>query len=320
MRSAASLVLAFLTGACWSQVSTKKRVAVFDFENGAVQKVLDSSYLGTHAVDVGQGVAELLITKLVQDGTVTVIERAAIDKVLAEQNLTNSDRADPATAAKLGKILGVDAIILGAITHYDYDEKMKGYVGHRRGSRGSASPQAKYDITAKVQISARLVSPDTAEVLAVSEGVGEANRKGVVMDVRDTSGRVIQAVSMNNPVVSESLDKAISQLAAQLEPSFIKLPLRAPMVDGLVADVNESGQLVLNIGARQGVKIGDRLQVLRGGNEIRDPATGKVLMTKETPLGEAVVTEVHDIFCLAQYRGNDRVQIRDLVRIISKQP
>jgi curli biogenesis system outer membrane secretion channel CsgG len=310
------VILGYTSMGAWGQTPRKKTVAVLDFNNAAVQAGISSPYLRTDAPAFGRGVSQLLISKLVRDGSVTVVERAAIDRVLAEQNLSNSDRADPATAAKLGKILGVDAIILGTITRYDYDEKMKGYVGHRRGSRGSASPQAKYDVTAKVQISTRLVSPDTAEILAVLDGVGETNRRGVVMDVRDTSGRVMQAVSMNNPVVNGSLDKAVAELAAQLEPAFVNLPTRATVVDGLVADVSESGQLVLNVGTQQGVNVGDRLQVLRNGKEIRDPATGKAIMSNDIPLGEAVVTKVNDISCIAQYHGTETVKVRDLVKII----
>lgn len=160
MRSALCLaILAFFAGAGWSQVPAKRRVAVFDFDNASVQAAISSSDFRTHAPEVGKSVSELLITKLVKDGNVIVVERSAIDKVLAEQNLSNSDRADPATAAKLGRLLGVDAIVLGTITHYDYDEKIK------RGSKffdTARSPKAKYDISAKVQISTRLVSPNTA--------------------------------------------------------------------------------------------------------------------------------------------------------------
>jgi curli biogenesis system outer membrane secretion channel CsgG len=208
------------------QAPPKKIVAVLDFSNAVIQTGVNSSNLQTNAPDVGKAVSQLLIAKLVQDGTVTVVERAAIDKVIAEQNLSNSDRADPRTAAKLGKILGADAIILGTITRYDYDEQLKGYVGQRRGRRGSASPQAKYDITARIQVSTRVISPDTAEVLAVSEGVGETATKNVVMDVRDTTGHVMQAVGMNNPTVNETLDKAVAQLAAKVEAALVQLPRR----------------------------------------------------------------------------------------------
>jgi curli biogenesis system outer membrane secretion channel CsgG len=215
MYSAICLLLVFCAGACTAQAATKKRVAVLDFENVAIQtEAINNTDLGTQPTDVGKAVSQLLIAKLVQDGTVTVVERAAIDKVIAEQNLSNSDRADPQTAAKLGKILGVDAIIFGTITHYDYSEKIRkanSFFG------ASSSPKAKYDVSAKVQITARLVSPDTAEVLRTCQGVGETERKGVKVDLRDTGARAVMASGVNSPVMNESIDKAITQLAAQLE-------------------------------------------------------------------------------------------------------
>ena len=58
-----------------------------------------------------------------QDGTYSVIERKALDKILAEQNFSNSDRANPASAAKIGKLLGVDAIIVGSITEFGNETK-----------------------------------------------------------------------------------------------------------------------------------------------------------------------------------------------------
>jgi curli biogenesis system outer membrane secretion channel CsgG len=215
---------------CRGQAPQRKIVAVLDFSNAAIQTAVNGPNLQTDAPDIGQAVSQLLIAKLVQDGTVTVVERAAIDKVIAEQSLNSSDRTDPKTAATLGKLLGADAIIVGTITRYDYDEKMKGYVGQRRGSRKFPTSQAKYDITATVQVSTHLVSPDTGEVLAVSEGEGETSNKNVVMDVRDTSGHVMQAVSMNNPTVNETLDKSVAQLAAKLELALAQLPHRTQVI------------------------------------------------------------------------------------------
>jgi curli biogenesis system outer membrane secretion channel CsgG len=315
-----ALVL-FLSASVWSQVAPKKRVAIFDFDNAAVQGGVSTTLFQTNGPDIGKGVSEMLIAKLVQDGTVTVIERSAIDKVLAEQNLTNSDRSDPVTAAKLGRVLGVDAIVLGTITHYEYDEKMKGHSSPFPGMIGVANSgtKAKYDIRAKIAISGRVVSPDTAEVLSVCEGVGETSRKNVKTDIRDMGGRVVMASGSNSPVMSESVDKAVALLAASLEPQFAKLPQRAPVIDGLVADASDSGKLVLNVGAHDGLKVGDRLQVLRAGKEIHDPVTGKLLMRDDTPLGEAVVTSVNDVSAIAQYNGAQPAQIRDVVRSVPKQ-
>ena len=39
--------------------------------------------------------ADLTVKYLVQDGTYSVIERKAMDKILTEQNFSNSDRANP---------------------------------------------------------------------------------------------------------------------------------------------------------------------------------------------------------------------------------
>jgi curli biogenesis system outer membrane secretion channel CsgG len=185
---AASWVIILVLGVtfAWGQAPPKKRVAVFDFDNAAVQGGMTLPFAENNAPNLGKAAADLLIVKLVQEGSVSVIERNAIDKLLAEQNFSNTERTDPVTAAKLGKILGVDAIILGTITHYDYSDKTTGgSSGARFGGFGGSSMKTKHDINAKVQISTRLVSPDTAEVLAVSQGTGEVNRKGVKVDIRD---------------------------------------------------------------------------------------------------------------------------------------
>ena len=92
-------------------------------------------------MDVGKGITDLLVTYLVKDGSYSVIERKALDKIMAEQNFSNSDRADPNSAAKIGKLLGVDAIIVGSITQFGNDTKNTGVggvgaglgkLGHRR--------------------------------------------------------------------------------------------------------------------------------------------------------------------------------------------
>ena len=91
-------------------------------------------------VDIGKGIADLLVTDLVKDGTYSVIERKALDKILAEQNFSNSDRANPNSAAKIGKILGVDAIVVGSITQFGNDNQNT-KVGGGGGGWGGYGPR-----------------------------------------------------------------------------------------------------------------------------------------------------------------------------------
>jgi len=90
----------------------KKRVAIMDFDYATVHGGVAALF--GQDVDVGKGISDLLVTYLVKDGSYSVIERKALDKIMAEQNFSNSDRANPSSAAKIGKMLGVDAIIVAA--------------------------------------------------------------------------------------------------------------------------------------------------------------------------------------------------------------
>ena len=48
--------------------------------------------------------------------------------------------------------------------------------------------------------------------------------------------------------------------------------------------------------------------------------SGKFLMRDDTLLGEAVVTTVNDISSVAQYKGAEPVQVRDVVKGMPKVP
>src|SRR6185436_11159448 len=109
-------VVVFACAAGVLHAQDKKRVAVLDFE---YQTVHSSVYdMFGSDVDIGKGIANMMVTDLVRNGTYSVIERQALDKILTEQNFQTSGRADPSTAAQLGKMLGVDAMIIGAITQF----------------------------------------------------------------------------------------------------------------------------------------------------------------------------------------------------------
>src|SRR5262252_6047085 len=118
-RTAAVLLVLTLAGS--AQAQTKKRVAVMNFDYATVQSGV-AAIFGSNQ-DIGKGIADLMVDKLVADGTYSVIERKALDKILAEQNFSNSDRADANSAAKIARILGVDAIIIGSITQFGRDDK-----------------------------------------------------------------------------------------------------------------------------------------------------------------------------------------------------
>ena len=98
------------------------------------------------------------------------------------------------------------------------------------------------------------------------------------------------------------MDKATTDLCAQLNEQAAKLPNRVYVISGVVADAT-GGTLVLNVGSRVGVKVGDRLEVRRKIRDVKDPATGKVLRSIENKVGEVVITDVDEASSVGNFSG-----------------
>ncbi|MCC7175479.1 MAG: curli production assembly protein CsgG [Bryobacterales bacterium] len=298
----------------------KKRVAVMDFDYATVRSGI-AAIFGTDQ-DVGRGIADMIVDRLVTSGTYSVIERKALDKILTEQNFSNSDRADATSAAKIGKVLGVDAIIIGSITQFGRDDQSTslgggavGGITRRFGIGGVKRTESK----AVVGISARMVDVNTAEILAVASGKGESERSGTSLLGAGGGGGTAAggAVDMRSSnfaatILGEATGKAVSQLSGLLDQSAGKLPTTKVSVQGLVADA-AGGELILNVGSQAGVRVGDRLQVSRKVREVKDPTTGRVIRSIEEPLGVVVITEVDTQSSVGKYTGPP-AKVGDIVK------
>lgn len=293
-----------------SAQDTRKRVAVMNFDYSTVYSSV-AAIFGTNA-DVGKGVADMLVEKLVNSGKYRVIERKQLDKILAEQNLSNSDRVDTSTAAKIGRVLGVDAIIMGSITQFGRDDKQQniggGVLRGVAGKYGLGGVGAKSS-KAVVGLTARLVSTDTAEIMAAVSAKGESARSGASLvgsggSYATAAGGVIDMASSNfaNTILGEAVGQAVGGLATQIDANATRMPTVKIAINGLVADVS-AGTVILNVGAKAGVRVGDALQIVRPVREIRDPATGKVIRRVEDAVGTVTITEVDELSSVGKFSG-----------------
>jgi curli biogenesis system outer membrane secretion channel CsgG len=312
-------------GAATSQAPTgrKKRVAVFDFDYATV-RTNSAALFGTD-IDVGKGIADLLVKNLVNDGTYSVIERKQLDKILAEQNFSNSDRANPASAARIGKILGLDAIIVGSITEFGNETKNRniGGGGGNWGGFGVGGFGHK-ESKANVQLDARLVDIDTAEILGVAEGKGESKRSSTSLlggggNWHGWGGGAVDFGSSDfqQTIIGEAVKSATDQMTAGVISSAPKLQARVVKVEGVLAAV-DGDQIVLNIGAKTGIKVGDHMSVERVTNTIKDPATGAVLRKMTSKLGELVVTDVDDVSAVCKPVNGSGFKIGDVARTVTQ--
>ena len=97
----------------------RKKIAVIEFSS------LDNS-----VNNLGLFIAEELITQLfsVNSKAYDIVERRQLAKVLRELKLTSSGLLDPEAMGKVGKILGIDAIVTGSLTDLDNSVKINARV------------------------------------------------------------------------------------------------------------------------------------------------------------------------------------------------
>ncbi|HET7184947.1 MAG TPA: CsgG/HfaB family protein [Terriglobales bacterium] len=297
----------------------KKRVAVFDFDYATVRSGV-AAIFGTD-IDVGKGVSDLLVKRLVQDGTYSVIERKAMDKILAEQNFSNSDRANPNSAAKIGKLLGVDAIIVGSITQFGNETKNVGAGGAGGGFGGFGLGGFKHkNSKAIVTLDARIVDIDTGEIMAVADGKGESSRSSTSMlggggnwHGFGAGGVDFGSSDFQNTIIGEAVKLAVDQMSTGVVAGAPKLQARTIKVEGVVAFV-EMGKVVLNVGSKSGIKVGDHMSVERVSQEIKDPTTGKVLRRMSTEVGKIEISDVDDISSVGKVVSGTGFKVGDVVK------
>ncbi len=299
----------------------KKRVAIFDFDYATVRS--NAAAIFGSDIDVGKGISDLLVKRLVQDGTYSVIERKAMDKIRAEQNFSNRDRANPNSAAKIGKLLGVDAIIVGSITQFGGETKNQGVGGGGGGWGGFGLGGFKHKETkAVVTVDARIVDIDTAEILGVADGKGVSSRSSTSMlggggSWHGFGGGAVDFGSSDfeNTIIGEAVKQAVDQMSQGIIADASKLQVRKINVEGVVAFVEMgSGKVILNVGAKNGVKVGDQLVVTRVSQEIKDPTTGKVLRRLSTDIGTVKVSNVDDVSSEATVVTGNGFKVGDVVK------
>ncbi len=230
----------------------RRRIGVVSFDNKA-------PYAQERIGDVA---TDIMITELTKSGKFIVVERQKLDKILEEQKFHQSGVVDPNTAAKVGKVLGLNAIVTGSISQFGVKKEGKDFIV-------SQSKQQIVECTVDV----RVVDVETGQVLLADSG------KGVV---RKASGKFLgmgNASKYDETLEGEALRAAIVKFVDNIISQVNKKPWSCR-----VAAV-KNGTIYLNAGLEAGLEVGQKLKVFSQGEDIVDPTTGLVLGQEETELG-----------------------------------
>jgi curli biogenesis system outer membrane secretion channel CsgG len=267
---ALSLVIALTASASFAAPAPapqdKVRIAVMNFENNS-----QWHWWGSH---LGEAAADEFVTQLFQSGEFSVVEREQINAILAEQDFGQSGRVQASQAAELGKILGVQVILTGSITKFSINEKGGGIGGF--GVKYAEADSA---------VDVRLINVNTAEIMFADEAEGTKRLGGIRV------GGVSAYQDYDAGLAAEALRPAVEEMAQKIAAQAGELAMiQPPVPPAQIVGAGDSG-FYIDKGENYGVTVGQRYEVLRVVDEIKD-ANGNVLDRITERVGLLEVTRV----------------------------
>ncbi len=280
LRRLLSVFLIFLLfGGMLQARDTRPRIAIVDFD------VNDSGlWVGfrPHKREISAALVELFTTALVERGSVRVFERKRLEAIMKEQNLSVSGNVDPATAVKIGKLIGVQYILTGKITRFAYKGKSFDAFFKVGFKFKNKKLEGRLDI--------RLIRTDTGEVVYVDKGMGE--KKFMNLRIATIGG----GTDYDETMVNDIFEPIVEQMADKLSKRVQELKIEAPEMkvkEGKVIAVKGS-TVFINMGSLKGVNEGDVFTIKKKGEVLIDPDTGEELGAEMTVVGTLKVVEVKE--------------------------
>ena len=217
------------------------RIGVFQFES----KTSGVSQQQANAV------MDMMTRALASSKSISVIERAQLDKVGKEIKLGQSGLVDASTAAEVGRVAGVQYILLGAVT--ELNKKASGGAIPLFGNIGIATGSEE----AQATIDVRIVDTSTAEIrLAFSEtGYSSNEVSGLYL------GGAVLAEGTFDGLESRAIADSVTRLAARIRGTL------GGESSHVVAVADK--EATIDIGSSMGAKEGALYLVYADGKTIR---------------------------------------------------
>ncbi len=237
----------------------KRKVAIARFTNET--KYGSGLFTDANYDRIGKQAADMLASELTKSGKFIVLERTDLSKLKAESELMGM------AADEFKKnLVGVDALILGSVV--EFGRKDTGEVLLFQRSRKQI---------AHARVNVRLVDPTTGHVFFSENGGGTASA-----ETQTTLGLGDRA-----DFDSTLNDKALSAAVANLLDKVMNTLSDKPWTSAILTV--EGPNVLISGGQRQGLRVGDRLKVMRPGKVLKSPQTGFAVQTPHTQVSELEV-------------------------------
>jgi hypothetical protein len=148
-----------------------------EFSIPGVRKIAVTPFKGPN----GQAVCNSLTAKIFEGKAFSIMERAEIDRIMKEHNLGMEGIVDEATAAQVGKMAGVDALVFGQVDDYGVTDeasttplKKKRLLGKNAEGQNVWEP---YEVNCpttvrngRLSVTFKVVKIESGEIVAIKNG------------------------------------------------------------------------------------------------------------------------------------------------------
>ncbi len=232
---------------------------------------------------IGAGLGDMLVTDLAVSKDLTIVERARLQALLDELELSGSKAFDPETALRVGRLLAADLVLLGTLT--------------------SLAPDLRMD--------ARLVAVETGAVMAAAKAEGAVEQFFAVetrlaQDLLARFGaelsplqrmKVAKAPTKSLPALTDysrallanaegddEAARAFLAKALEADPGFSKARAKLEELDRRVAELERAGGLILRPRTAVDFWSNARIRLGRGEEEPAALALREVLTRRPDTL------------------------------------
>jgi len=255
-------------------------VGVMEFENRAPNARVAEWQIGT-------GMADQLVTALVQAGRFNVLERERLQQIMKEQDFAQTDRAAEGEFAQTGQLLRCQYLIRGVITEFQYEEGKQGSGLHTPwGVTLGGSASYGY-----VAVDLRMVDTSSGQVVSAVKAEGRAQGQWVSFSVHQAGWGFGSSNFAKTPIgqaVRACIDHAVKQICEGLA--------KQPYYTVVLAV--EEGKVLLAGGREVGMSPGLRFVLKSRKPDLVNPVTGERIARYERA-GMIQVESVEDQFSTA---------------------
>lgn len=220
------------------------RIAVLTFDGGNINWTRYSF----RRERILESITEQITNELVGTEGFNVIERTRVEEVLTEQDFGASGRVDNYSAAEIGRILGVEALILGTVNRMEISDQGGIKVG----------PVSLSGVQVDVEYTGRLVDTETAEILMSFKGVGRETDTG--LSVSQLHGVSLGTSAFSNSALGKSINAANKDFVNNIienMPDLSEAREAVKVIEGRVLEL-VGDRLVIDIGRSSNLKKGQR--------------------------------------------------------------